>query len=67
MKNGLKESSESNFSLRLCCEKQYSGIFFILHTVMLDTSLYSKMIRKVKFVQVDLCYIDLKTASETSS
>ena len=36
----VKGSNENNFSLHLCCEKSLSGIFFIFHTVMVDTSLY---------------------------
>ena len=44
-------------------KKLLSGIFFILRTVMVDTSLYSKMVRKV-----ELCgsfyHIRLKTAPE---
>ena len=50
----FKGSSESDFSLFICCEKSPFRIFFILRTVMVDTSLYSKMVRKVKLICVDL-------------
>ena len=59
-----KGSSESDFSLFLCCEKSSCRIFFILRTVMVDTSLYSKMVRKVKLIYVDLLFYWLETAPE---
>ena len=42
-------------------KNHYLGFFFTLRIFMVDTSLYSKMVRKVKLVCVD---IDLKTAPE---
>ena len=41
-------------SLCVFVEKNRYVGFFILHTVTVDTSLYSKMVRKVKLIYVDL-------------
>ena len=51
-------------SLCVFVEKMILWDFFILRTVMVDISLYSKIVRKVKLVYVDLLLYDLKTNPE---